>query len=95
MGVLAKNGWSFSALGGEYVTRTVEITGSFRSISIQGDAAELEISTDTGDVKGSLLTEKVFITRSDTGRIRVPETVTGGKCKITTDTGNIEIEIQK
>lgn len=59
------------------------------------DAAELEISTDTGDVKGSLLTEKVFIARSDTGRIKVPETTTGGKCKITTDTGDIEIEIKR
>lgn len=59
------------------------------------DAAELELETDTGDVKGSLRSEKVFITRSDTGRIRVPETTAGGKCKITTDTGNIEIEIQK
>ncbi len=57
------------------------------------DAAELELETDTGDVKGSLRSEKVFITRSDTGRIRVPETVTGGKCKITTETGNIEIRI--
>ena len=57
------------------------------------DAAELEITTDTGDVKGSLLTEKVFIARSDTGRIRVPETVTGGKCKVTTDTGDIDIRI--
>jgi hypothetical protein len=40
-----------------------------------------------------LLSEKVFITKSDTGRIDVPETVTGGKCKITTDTGSIRIYI--
>lgn len=60
----------------------------------QGDAAELLIKTDTGDVTGTLLSEKVFITQSDTGRIEVPETVTGGKCKITTDTGDINIEIK-
>ena len=57
------------------------------------DAAELTVDTDTGDVTGTLLTEKVFIVRSDTGRIKVPETTAGGKCKITTDTGDIRIEI--
>ena len=57
------------------------------------DAAELLITTDTGDVTGSLLSEKVFIVRSDTGRINVPETVTGGKCKIVSDTGDITISL--
>lgn len=57
------------------------------------DAAELNIETDTGDVTGSLLTEKVFIVQSDTGRISVPESVTGGKCKITTDTGDIKLTV--
>ena len=57
------------------------------------DAAELTVDTDTGDVTGTLLTEKVFIARSDTGRVKVPETTNGGKCKITTDTGDIEIRI--
>ena len=55
------------------------------------DAAELLIKTDTGDVSGSLLSPKVFITQSDTGRIDVPDSVNGGKCKITTDTGDIKI----
>ena len=57
------------------------------------DAAELEVETDTGDITGSLLTEKVFIAKTDTGRIEVPETTAGGKCKLTTDTGDIKIEI--
>ena len=55
------------------------------------DASALLIKTDTGDVNGSLLSDKVFITQSDTGRIDVPKTVTGGKCEITTDTGDIKI----
>ena len=59
------------------------------------DAAELFVVTDTGDVKGTLLSEKVFITRSDTGRIDVPDSVSGGRCEITTDTGNIKIEIRR
>lgn len=55
------------------------------------DAGELEIATDTGDVTGTLLTGKVFLVRSDTGRIKVPETTAGGKCKVTTNTGDIDI----
>jgi len=57
------------------------------------DAAEICVTTDTGDVSGSLLSDKVFVVRSDTGDINVPSCVTGGKCEITTDTGDIEIEI--
>lgn len=56
------------------------------------DAAELDIETDTGDVTGNLLTEKVFITDTDTGEINVPKSATGGKCEIETDTGNIKIK---
>lgn len=59
----------------------------------QCDAAEIFVTTDTGHVKGSLLTDKVFITQTDTGRVTVPETVNGGRCKITTDTGDIHIRV--
>lgn len=57
------------------------------------DAAEIYIETDTGDVSGSLLTSKVFITETDTGRVDVPKSVEGGRCEISTDTGDINIEI--
>ncbi len=57
------------------------------------DAGELSVTTDTGDVTGSLLTDKVFITQTDTGRVDVPKTTTGGRCEITTDTGDIKITI--
>ena len=53
------------------------------------DAGEILIETDTGDVSLELRSEKVFITNTDTGRIRVPESTSGGKCKVTTDTGDI------
>ena len=58
------------------------------------DAETIYVQTDTGDVTGSLLTEKVFITEADTGRVDVPKTITGGRCEITTDTGDIRIEIK-
>ena len=59
------------------------------------DAETIYVETDTGDVKGSLLTEKVFITETDTGGVDVPKTITGGRCEITTDTGDIRIEIKQ
>jgi len=55
------------------------------------DAAEIFVKTDTGDVRGSLLSDKVFIVQSDTGNVDVPKTTTGGKCEITTSTGDINI----
>ena len=58
------------------------------------DADEIFIETDTGNVVGSLLSEKVFIANSDTGKISVPKTVTGGRCEITTDTGDIKILVK-
>ena len=57
------------------------------------DATEIFVETDTGTVRGSLLTDKVFITQTDTGSIDVPKTVAGGKCEIITDTGDIIITI--
>lgn len=61
----------------------------------EADAGELHIRTDTGDVTGTLRTEKVFITETDTGKVEVPKSITGGECEITTDTGDIKIEILK
>ena len=58
------------------------------------DAAEIFVETDTGDVVGSVVTDKVFIAHSSTGRVHVPKTITGGRCEINTDTGNIKLEIQ-
>ena len=58
------------------------------------DAADIFMKTSTGKIAGSLLSDKVFITHSDTGSIDVPKTITGGRCELTTDTGNIKIEIK-
>jgi len=45
----------------------------------------------TGSVTGTILTEKVFLAKSGTGRVSVPQTVSGGICEIVTGTGGIEI----
>ena len=76
------------------VTETVTIERSTGDVKFDDcDAGELCVKTDTGDVSGTLLSDKVFIVQSDTGRVEVPETTSGGKCKIVTDTGDIRIRI--
>ncbi|MBQ9227259.1 MAG: DUF4097 family beta strand repeat protein [Eubacterium sp.] len=74
--------------------------GEFRLVSDTGDitfnscdAAAIYAKTDTGDIAGTLRGEKVFLTETDTGRINVPKTVTGGRCELITDTGDITIEL--
>lgn len=68
----------------------ISIKRSTGDIFIMGcDAAEIFAETDTGNVKGTLLSEKIFVAETNTGKIIVPESTRGGICKITTDTGNI------
>ena len=57
------------------------------------DAGEIVIETDTGDVNGTLLSGKTFCAETDTGHIDVPNSSMGGRCQITTDTGDIKIKI--
>ena len=62
------------------------------SVDFDGfDASNIYVTVSTGDVKGTLLSSKIFIARSETGDVRVPETLTGGVCKITASTGDIKI----
>ncbi len=70
------------------------LTRSTGDISFDGcDASEIFTKTSTGSVKGSLLSHKIFIAESDTGRVDVPKSVSGGRCEITTDTGSIKITV--
>lgn len=57
------------------------------------DAIEIFVKTDTGDVTGTLLSEKIFITETDTGIISVPKTTSGEKCEIQTSTGDIRMDV--
>ncbi len=74
----------------------MSIDRSTGDISLEGaDAEDIIIETSTGKVRGTLLTEKEFITDTSTGDIDVPKDGDGGKCVITTSTGDIEISIVK
>ena len=55
------------------------------------DAGTITVKTSFGNVTGTLRSNKVFIAKSSTGKIEVPTSVTGGKCEITTTTGDIKI----
>jgi len=85
---------------GDLSLKRVVAAGAFSIQSSTGDvcfdgadAAEIFVTTSTGDVTGTLGSEKVFLTQTDTGSISVPKTSGGGKCEITTDTGDIELRI--
>ena len=82
-------------LKGVVATEKLSIERSTGDVKFEGcDAAEIYVITDTGDVKGTLLSDKVFLTVSDTGDIDVPKTITGGRCEISTDTGDIKLSVK-
>ena len=58
------------------------------------DASEIFVKTNTGSVTGTFLTDKIFIAKSDTGKVQVPSSVSGGKCEISTNTGEVKISIE-
>ncbi|MBQ7935867.1 MAG: DUF4097 family beta strand repeat protein, partial [Clostridia bacterium] len=82
------------SLNNVIAAETFSIKRSTGDVKFDGsDAAEIFVETNTGKVVGNLLTDKVFITHTDTGRVDVPKTVTGGRCEISTDTGDIKVTI--
>jgi transcriptional regulator with XRE-family HTH domain/DUF4097 and DUF4098 domain-containing protein YvlB len=79
-------------LSNTIVTNDFNMNGTTGNLKLDSfDAQNIYVTLSTGSVKGTLLSSKIFITNSKTGTIRVPETTTGGICKITTSTGNIII----
>ncbi len=75
-------------------TEQFSIQRSTGDVKLNGcDAGEIYIETDTGRVSGSILSDKVFITETDTGSVHVPKTTNGGRCEITTSTGDIKITV--
>ena len=77
------------------VTEKLSVKRSTGDVKFDGtDAGEIVVETSTGAVTGSLLSEKVFLVKTDTGKVNVPQTVSGGKCQITTSTGNIKVTMK-
>ena len=87
---------------GNITFKNVEAAGGISARSDTGnvgfedsDAENIIVKTSTGNVTGTLLSEKVFVTKTSVGKVSVPRTVSGGKCEITTSTGDIRIDIRK
>lgn len=70
----------------------INITGKTGDVILDKiDALNIYITISTGNVEGTILTDKIYNVHSSTGYINVPDTTTGGICKIKTSTGNISI----
>ena len=85
---------------GTITLNNVTAAGSFSIRSGTGgvrfensDAARISVRTSTGSVTGTLRSEKIFITETSTGKTEVPRTLAGGRCEITTSTGDIRITL--
>ena len=59
------------------------------------DAATVLMTTSTGHITGRFLTSKTIIANTSTGRVNIPKMLYGGKCVLTTSTGDIKITIEK
>lgn len=82
-------------LSGVVADAQIEITRSTGDVRLNScDASEISIKTTTGHVKGTLLTEKTFVASTSTGKTVIPQNGSGGRCEISTQTGNIKIEIE-
>ena len=57
------------------------------------DAPLINVKTSTGDVEGNLLSPKQFSVDTSTGEIEVPASEGDQVCRITTSTGDIEIDV--
>lgn len=90
-----------SGTTGDVVLNNVIATEAFSIKSETGnvtfkacDAADITAKTTTGDITGTLLTAKTFDAHATTGRVSVPQSATGGQCKLSATTGNISITIE-
>lgn len=83
-------------LEGVLVGNTLSIQTTTGDVEIgNSDAETIKIVTNTGDVEGVLLSDKIFVAKTDTGKVDVPKTTSGGVCEVNTDTGDIQFRIKK
>lgn len=75
-------------------TEKITINRSTGDISFDSiDAPDIVITTDTGEVRGHLLSGKIFDVTSGTGKIKIPDSTGNEKCKIHTSTGDIVVKV--
>lgn len=57
------------------------------------DAKNIVLDTVSGEISGTLLSNKQFITETTSGTVNVPQCVSNEECRITTVSGDIYIKI--
>lgn len=91
---------SFNSVSGEIdLDNTTAKKGLFAEsvsgdIELDGvDSPDIQIKTTSGDVSGSLKSNKVFTAQSTSGSINIPKSDGSEKCFVKTVSGDIKIEI--
>lgn len=88
------------SFSGDITLKNVIVKGNITAESSSGnvrfdksDAGEISVKTDSGDISGTLLSEKIFMIQTFSDDVNVPKTTSGGKCEITTLSGDIDIKL--
>lgn len=61
----------------------------------QSDSDDIFVNTTSGNVSGTILSDKIFNVDTTSGDIDVPKSAVGGKCEITTTSGDINIDLKE
>ena len=79
-------------LSNTIITTDFIFNGTTADVIFDGfDAKSIYVKVNTGSIKGTLLSEKMFFTKTTSGNVVVPESTSGGSCKLITTSGNINI----
>ena len=71
-----------------------DIQSSTGNVELENcDASSVFVKTSTGDVTGNFLTDKIIFADTSTGKVDIPKLTSGGRCEITTSTGDIKITV--
>ena len=72
----------------------INLDNSSGGIALEAcDAANLKLETTSGSIRGTLLSEKIFVADATSGSVDVPETISGGVCEVATTSGSIRLSI--
>ncbi len=61
----------------------------------KSDANAFIIDSKSGDVDAEFVSPKIYTVESKSGSVNIPESLSGGMCKINTDSGDIRVRIGK
>ena len=91
----AKNNSGSITLSDVISATTLRAKNTSGKIEVLGcDGQNLDLSSVSGSIRGTILTDKVFVADSTSGRVRVSDTTQGGVCKAHTVSGSIDLEVK-